>query len=163
MARKITLDFLKTEAASGAALAVQLLAAVRAVHATGCAHLDVKTENVMVRDGRPVLVDLGSSRVLGTAQPPGQPVGTVGYAAPEMEECRPVSASMDVYGVGVVLAEVLAEADGPLEPVVQALTEPDPDRRADVETAFALLENAIGPGVLWPTWATPSGTLRENT
>ena len=65
--------------------------------------------------------------------------------------------------VGVVLAEVLAEADGPLEPVVQALTEPDPDRRADVETAFALLENAIGPGVLWPTWATPSGTLRENT
>src|SRR4051794_18661736 len=87
-------------------LAVQLLSALLPLHARGVAHLDLKPDNIVVRDGRVVVVDFGSARRIGSAQPPGRPVGTLGYASPEMEACAPVSAAMDVYGVGAVAAEV---------------------------------------------------------
>lgn len=93
---------------TAALVTVELLAAVRALHGRGLAHLDVKPENVLVRAGRPVLLDFGSARPLGRRQPAGHPVGTPGFAAPEMEECRPISAAMDVFGVGATVLASLA-------------------------------------------------------
>lgn len=95
---------------TAALVTVELLAAARALHGRGLAHLDVKPENVLIRDGRPVLLDFGSARPLGRRQPAGHPVGTPGFASPEMEECQPISAAMDVFGVGATLLAALAEA-----------------------------------------------------
>lgn len=108
--------------ASTARLAVQLLSALVVLHRRGIAHLDIKPENVMVRGGRPTLVDFGSARRLGSLQPVGHPVGTVGYAAPEMEACDPVSAAMDVYGVGATLREAFSG---------QSVYDVDPRRRRE--------------------------------
>lgn len=147
--------------AEAALLGVQLVGAVRALHAQGLAHLDVKPANVVLRDGRPVLIDYGSARTIGSAQPPGLPVGTAGYTAPEQEACLPVSASMDVYGVGATLHAALTEEcpgdlEGPPPRMLEGLLEPDPARRLDVAgAALALLRWIPEQYRPWPRWADP--------
>ncbi|WP_420121930.1 protein kinase domain-containing protein [Nakamurella sp.] len=93
-----------------ALVTVDLLAAVRDLHRRGLAHLDVKPENVLIRDGRPVLVDFGSARPLGRRQPAGRPVGTPGFASPELEAGDPIAAEMDVFGIGATVLAALAAA-----------------------------------------------------
>jgi serine/threonine protein kinase len=144
-----------------AQLGAQLLPAVMALHERGLAHLDIKAENVILCDGRPVLIDLGSSRALGSEQPAGRPVGTLGYAAPEMEACDPVSAQMDLYGLGTVLAEALTGEPfpdrgplprTPLSDLVQRLLADDPAQRG--ASAQALLDLAAAcDQPPWPRWA----------
>ena len=156
--------------ASAALLAAQLLSALVVIHGTGAAHLDIKPDNIMIKDGRPILLDFGSARPLGSRQPAGRPVGTLGYAAPEMEACEPIGAAMDVYGVGMVLQEALGlrvprceelnsrrRRDGlalRIDQLVDRLTDPDPGTRPTVPEAMALVSGAVGPGALWPSWAT---------
>ncbi|GAA1877449.1 serine/threonine-protein kinase [Lapillicoccus jejuensis] len=153
-----------------ASLGAQLLAGLRHLHRRGLAHLDVKTENVLLvgsgGTGVPRLVDLGSARSIGREQPPGKPVGTLGYAAPEMEACAPLSAAMDLYGLGTVLAELLtglpfpdgagaavAGLDDPVAAVVLRLLDDDPGERGrsdEVLVALAALAGDLRP---WPEWA----------
>ena len=160
---------------SVALLGTQLLAALVPLHARGIAHLDMKPDNVVVRDGRPVLVDFGGARLLGSQQPPGRPVGTRGYAAPEMEACEPITAAMDVYGVGATLAEALtgcqpteggdslgqswSSAD-PVAGVVARLMSTDPAGRPDVAGALELLAGALPPDhEPWPRAARPAAQV----
>ena len=143
---------------SAARLATQLLSALAAVHVTGAAHLDVKPENVVIRDGRPVLVDFGSARPIGSPNRPVSRSAPLGYAAPEMEACRPISAAMDVYGVGMVLREALAggvrtrrrTSNAAVAAVAEQLTAADPAGRPTVPEALAALAAATGPDLLWP-------------
>ena len=93
---------------SAALLGAQLLAGLHTVHRRGVAHVDIKPDNVVMRGGRPVLIDFGSSRRLGARQPSGLPVGSPGYAAPDLEAGEPISAAMDLYGLGVTLYEAVA-------------------------------------------------------
>ncbi len=127
----------------------------------GLAHLDVKPENVVLRDGRPVLIDFGSARRLGSRQPPGRPVGTVGYAAPEMEACEPVSAAMDLFGLGTVLAEAVTGipfTEGPRLPrsrlgrLTRRLLDDDPATRGSVRDVLMELAQACGARRPWPPW-----------
>jgi serine/threonine protein kinase len=178
------------DAGSAVQLAATVLAALVAVHATGAAHCDIKPANVVLRDGRPVLIDFGSARPIGSEQPAGRPVGTLGYAAPEMEACRPITPAMDVYGVGVVLAEALSTVearppaaagrlrvvpdddhqagpgadggslDADLRRLARQLSDPDPARRPDVVTALGLLAGVAGPDRLWPSWVLPEDLRR---
>ncbi|HET6479160.1 MAG TPA: serine/threonine-protein kinase [Actinoplanes sp.] len=144
-----------------AILGLQLLTGLRALHARGLAHVDMKSENIVLRDGRPVLVDFGSARELGSGQPAGRPVGTPGYAAPEMEACEPISAGMDIFALGVSLREALT-GDPPLEgaspapvhDVIDRLCAVDPDQRPALTEAYALL-GALLPedDRPWPAWA----------
>jgi eukaryotic-like serine/threonine-protein kinase len=149
--------------ADAALLCVQIFAVLLDLHHRGLAHLDMKPENVILRDGRPVLIDFGSTRPIGTTQPPGQPIGTAGYAAPEQEACHPVSATMDCYGVGSILYETLTCSGAgpasnfdelPLRSVVTGLLEPDPQRRMTATQAMvhlaATLPTSRRP---WPRWA----------
>ena len=108
-----------------------------------------------------MLIDLGSSRSIGSEQPAGRPVGTSGYAAPEMEACQPISAQMDLYGLGTVLAEALTGApfpdrsplpSEPLSDLVTRLLSDDPAARGTVQQALLDLAACCDPEP-WPTWA----------
>lgn len=151
--------------ANAALMCVQVLAVIVDLHRRGLAHLDLKPENVVLRDGRPVVIDFGSARPIGTSPRAGHPIGTAGYAAPEQEECRPITAAMDCYGVGSILYEALTcENAGtnsgfdtlptPLRPIVSGLLEPDPRRRMTATQAMLGLAAAIPAGRRpWPRWA----------
>lgn len=142
-----------------ARLGVGLLSAVRGLHATGSAHLDICPDNVLLVDRRVRLVDLGASRPLGHRLRRGEEVGTDDFVAPELAAATggPVTAEMDVYGVGATLLAVLdpADTDFGLHRVLTALTDPDPDRRPTVEVALAGLVRSAGSGAgrPWPRWA----------
>jgi serine/threonine protein kinase len=137
-----------------ALLGVQVLTALRTLHQRGLAHVDVKPDNIVLRDGRPVLIDFGSARELGAKQPAGRPVGTAGYAPPEMEACEPISAAMDVYALGVTLREAAGQPCGALAEVLDRMCDPDPARRpsdhAALDALGALFSDELRP---WPAWA----------
>ena len=157
-----------------ALLGVQLLAALRVVHARGLLHVDIKPANVVLRGGRPVLLDFGSSRPIDAPQPAGSLIGSPGYAAPELEAGDPLTAAMDLFGVGATLYEALAghaafepdlaAADRPeLKPpddtrtgeLTMHLLDPDPGRRPTLDQALdALVQVCADAGVPpWPDWA----------
>lgn len=148
--------------ADAALLCVQILAAVTDLHSRGLAHLDLKPENVVLRGGRPVVIDHGSARVLGAPQPAGKPIGTEGYAAPEQEACRPISTTMDCYGVGAILYEAVTNefvghprvaVPDDVAPIVAGLLEPDPERRLTASEAMLALAAAVPvPRRPWPAW-----------
>ena len=145
-----------------AVLGCQVLSVLLSLHSRGLAHVDVKPENVLVRDGRPFLVDFGSARTLGSLQPAGSPLGTPGYAAPEMEACEPISARMDVFGLGTVLAEALTGTPYPdgdplpdtsLTPLAQRLLADDAGARPSAADALLALADHTGAERPWPAWA----------
>ncbi|MCF6508183.1 hypothetical protein E9549_12315 [Blastococcus sp. MG754426] len=146
-------------APDAARLGVALLSALRGLHAAGHAHLDVCPDNVLLVDRRARLVDLGASRPLGHVLRRGEEVGTDGFVAPELAAARggPVTAAMDVHGVGATLRAVLdpASGPGPLDGVLDALTHPEPAARPTVEQALRLLVRRTGRGAdrPWPRWA----------
>jgi serine/threonine protein kinase len=84
----------------------QLLSALLPLHDSGVAHLDLQPANVVLRDGMAVVVHLASARRIGSRQPADGTAGPLAYTAPEVQDRVPVSAAMDVYGVGVVAGEV---------------------------------------------------------
>jgi serine/threonine protein kinase len=91
----------------------EMLVAVAAVLAAGMQHLDVKLENFCVdAAGRLVLIDLGSAEVLsdGWSTPTEYSVGTDAYLAPELAYDRRFTQTTDVWGVGVALFGLLADA-----------------------------------------------------
>jgi hypothetical protein len=75
--------------------------ALAGLHAAGVVHADVSPGNVLLeRSGRPVLADLGVSRLTGEV--PGETFGTEGFTAPEVDAGGQPSAASDVYGVGAL-------------------------------------------------------------
>ncbi len=81
-------------------------------HQRGVVHRDVKPANVMVPDdGSPAkLTDFGIAQLLGddALTRTGDVVGTLAYMAPEQAEGRPVTWSVDLYALGLVLYEALS-------------------------------------------------------
>ncbi len=76
-------------------------------HAQGIVHGDVKPANVLFRNaGEAVLVDFGSAAFAGKGSARLQG-GTPGYMSPEQAAGEPVDGRSDLYGLGVVLHEML--------------------------------------------------------
>ncbi len=99
------------------ATALQLCAAVRAIHDAGVIHRDLKSRNVMLvpRNGttQAVVMDLGLARESAVAPDgeagltvPGAVLGTPQYMAPEQFEGTQVTPATDIYALGVLLYEV---------------------------------------------------------
>jgi len=96
---------------------LQLASSLHYLHQRGLVHLDLKPENVLVRDGRMVLIDLGLARPAGSPNPPGGVRGTADYMAPEQCLRAAADPAMDMFALGAVLYELvtgeLAFSSGP--------------------------------------------------
>ena len=93
--------------ADAALLGRQLASVLGYLHRHGWVHLDVKPDNVVVQEGRAILIDLGLASRPGRIE---RGMGTDGYAAPEQDAGGTVSAATDVWGLAATLAECLTGA-----------------------------------------------------
>ena len=121
------------EVGEGVRIVQHVAAAVAHVHARGFLHRDLKPSNVVLRDGRPVLLDFGVAWRLTPRRRPPDRSGTPQYLAPEQITRAPLTTATDVWGLGVMLVELLTgerpfaagaiEADVPLSVRYPQLTE----------------------------------------
>lgn len=91
-----------------------VLAGVGAAHARGVIHRDLKPGNIFVANGKAVIVDFGFAKLISDPKAPnlsitGEVVGTPAYMAPEQIQAgRTVDGRTDLYAIGCVLYEMLA-------------------------------------------------------
>ncbi|MGP3689842.1 serine/threonine-protein kinase [Streptomyces sp. IBSNAI002] len=147
-----------------------VLSALRAAHAEGVLHRDVKPANVLLRpDGSAVLTDFGIAALHGSTglTSTGVLIGSPEYIAPERVRGEEGLAASDLWSLGMLLyvaaegvhplrratslATVVAVLDepipapvrsGPLGPVLERLLVRDPAARPDAEQLEALLRDA---------------------
>ncbi|MGW4176510.1 serine/threonine-protein kinase [Streptomyces rubiginosohelvolus] len=172
------------EPADAAELGRGILSALRAAHAAGIQHRDVKPANVLLRpDGRPVLTDFGIAAIRESTSltMTGALIGSPDYIAPERIRGTEGDPSSDLWSLGMMLyvavegrhplrrattlatlAAVLDEEipppvrAGALAPVLNALLTRDIPARPDAATLDRLLaEAARGGGSTPPTPTQP--------
>ena len=87
-------------------LASGLAEALAAIHAAGVVHRDLKPGNVMLDDGRPVVIDFGIAHLQDSTRltKTGLVMGTPGYLSPEIIEGKEASGASDVHSWGTTMA-----------------------------------------------------------
>src|SRR4051794_36096986 len=167
------------EPAEVALLGMQLAGALRYLHGRGLVHLDLKPSNVCLRDGRPVLIDFGIARPIGTRRRSGAPRGSAPFMA--AEQCRDEAAvpATDLFALGALLFEAATgehafhprrlggewlypqlagigpdPLPGPLGELIARLLDPEPAARpADATEVLWALARTLPEGTrLWPDW-----------
>jgi serine/threonine protein kinase len=116
-------------------LVAHVAGALHYVHGRGIVHLDVKPANVVVRDGRPVLIDFDVAAPIGEVARLG---GTSAYMAPEQIIGEPAAPSMDVFALGVLLYEAVTGADA-FDPVADCRPEEHPQLHSSPVPAASLV------------------------
>ncbi len=121
---------------SDAARIIERLAqALEYAHAKGVIHRDLKPDNILFdQNGEPAITDFGVAKleqVASTLTGSGI-IGTPAYMSPEQAQSGQVDSRSDIYGLGVILYEILCgkqpyEADTPMGVIVKHITEPVPD------------------------------------
>ena len=143
---------------------LQLSYALRAAHASGLTHHNLKPENVLYDAyGNARLGDFGLSRVIEVEPGKGLPqvfvgTGSLSYLAPELITRKDAGPAADVYGLGILLYEMLtggipgrrsplpsevnAEVPSKLDPIFDKMTQ---DRRESRYPDFdAMLDEFYG-------------------
>ncbi len=140
--------------ARAAEVGLGVLAALRAAHAEGIVHRDVKPANILIDGDRVVLTDFGIAQAAGTSvlTTVGALVGSPSYIAPERARGGQSGPAADLWGLGASLY-LAVEGYGPF------------DRHGDALAALTAAvidepEPAIHAGpLLWPVI---SGLLRKD-
>ncbi|MBC7975016.1 MAG: serine/threonine protein kinase, partial [Myxococcales bacterium] len=111
-------------------IVLQVAEALHYIHKQGVVHCDIKTENILVTEeehegkrSKTVikLLDFGLARSLTATRASTSLSGTPHYVAPERIRGEPASPASDVYGVGILLYELLAGQvpwDGPVQKIL---------------------------------------------
>ena len=172
------------EAACAVGLAVA--AALACAHDRGILHRDIKPQNILFDEaGTAKVVDFGIAKILeGTAATASGLAGTPLYMAPEQIRGSKLAATTDLYGLGVLLYELLSGAPpfdrhlplpalyrchldtkppkptgvpGPLAQVVMKALAKDPAARQESAHAFAIELARAAHTVFGPRWTTRVG------
>ncbi|MFC8963915.1 serine/threonine-protein kinase [Streptomyces sp. NPDC057094] len=160
----------RIEPAEAARIGLWVLRGLRAAHAAGVLHRDVKPGNVLLSpDRRVLLTDFGIAQVEGdtTITRTGEIVGSVDYLAPERVRGHDPGPSSDLWALGATLytavegrspfrrtsplttMQAVVDEDpepprnaGVLEPVIAALLSKEPEARPGPAEAEEMLAEA---------------------
>jgi len=143
--RKLLIDNYQLPIDNVRAYATQIAEGLKAAHAKGITHRDIKSSNIMVTEnGQVKIMDFGlaklAGRSLGTQE--GATFGTVAYMSPEQARGEMVDARTDIWSFGVVLYEMIT---GQL-----------PFRADHVQAVLFLIMNQP-PAPMIPTTSDPTG------
>ncbi len=130
-----------------ARIAQRLSRALAHAHAQRVVHRDVKPANILLAaDGRVKVSDFGVARLAeGSSHGAGgTAIGTPRYMSPEQARGLPTTAASDVYGVGVVLYEMLAgtppfAGESAVDVAVRHLHDAPPPLPGEVPAALAAI------------------------
>lgn len=149
-----------------AEIGCEVLATLRATHATGIIHCDVKPSNILLTADRVVLTDFGLAVRKDRRAVPAPCEGSPPYISPEQAAGQRITEASDLWALGATLyaavegkspfqrAEPLASliavltekprpsaAAGPLTHVIELLLRKDPADRAAADDAARLLDD----------------------
>ncbi|WP_314612014.1 serine/threonine-protein kinase [Streptomyces stackebrandtii] len=159
------------EPREAARVGLHVLGALRAAHAAGVLHRDVKPGNVLLaRDGRVLITDFGIAAIEGdsTITRTGEIVGSIDYLAPERVRGGDPGPASDLWSLGATLYTAVEgtspfrrtspistmqavvteeppypEQAGPLAPVIVALLRKEPGHRPRADEAERMLLDAM--------------------
>jgi tRNA A-37 threonylcarbamoyl transferase component Bud32 len=102
-------------------------------------HCDLKPSNVLIdSSGRPALLDFGIARLIDTGNPSGEVKAfTLRYASPEQQKGETVSTTTDIYSLGVMLRELIAEPNREVNAIIDKATACESKDRYATVDAFA--------------------------
>ncbi|HEY3410896.1 MAG TPA: serine/threonine-protein kinase [Propionicimonas sp.] len=157
---------------------LQLAGALEAAHTAGIVHRDVKPANVILHaDGTVRLSDFGIAGRVGSelVAEVGEVLGTTHYLSPEQALGDAVTASSDLYSLGVLAHELLSgrkpfDKGSPIATALAHVTEVPPDLPAGTPDELATIvasclakdprDRPASAGTIRGALSTPFGSAR---